>query len=1042
MTRLTISVLGELQVLIDNVPIQSFESDKVRALLAYLVVEADRPHPREALIALLWPDSSEEAARHNLRQALFNLRQVLGDHTARPPYLLITRDAIQYNRKSDYSLDLDQFNGYLHGWEKNQSRESTDASSLVPQLEEMVKLYKGEYLQHFSLGDSAEFEDWILVRRESLRQQMMNALTYLANEYEHRGDFRAARCYALHQLELDPWREEAHYQLMQVLALDGQRSAALAQYEACKRVLAEELGVEPAERTRDLYEQIRSDMLTGKDKTPPNIPSVPIHNLPVALTPFIGREQELAALDRLITDTSCRCITLVGPGGIGKTRLALQAADQHRNAFAGGAAFIPLASVGSVDVVIPAIANATHFSFYGPSDPKVQLLNYLRDKQMLLVVDNVEHLLVEDPHRGTIADLLIEILQGAGQIKLLVTSRESLNLQGEWPFEVVGLDFPTAEREDGLEEYGAVSLFLQRAQRARPGFQMNWEDKTSVARLCRLVEGMPLAIELAAAWVRLLSPAEIATEIEQSLDFLNAQMRDLPERHRSMRAVFDHSWQMLSTEEKGVLGRLSVFRGGFQRRAAEQVAGASLANLSSLVMRSLLRCTVSGRYDLHELIRQYAASKLAEEPHEQHAAQERHSLYYLGLLEEQGVKLQSHQQKEAAAELSGEMDNIRAAWDWLITNQKFVSLYRASPTLMYLFEVRNWFKEGEVTFRKTTDGLRASLLGSESATFHQVILNAILAHHGFFLLRLGRGEEAYAILSPSATFLRKSSEPLAAIYSLWYLGIDCWILGRFAEAKESLQESLALSRKYGERWYEAWTSEFLGRLVLDQGAYDDARHYLSEALAILRQLGDPSMTAHALSYLGRTIQALGEYREAEKLFQESLARAREIDYRFAIGLALDGLGKIAYAQGNYEKARDLFSESASLFREMGDTHRLSRTLNHQGLNSLALNRGVEAHNDFNSALRLAYEGGFTPSVLNALAGLAALAAQQKGSQETLELVLYILQHPSSTQETKNLAARLRLELEAKLSQEEIEVAQRHAGLKSLDELVRQVQANF
>src|SRR5574341_398441 len=386
MAHLTINVLGTLQVSMDDVPIQSFESDKVRALLAYLVVEADRSHSREKLIGLLWPDSSEEAARHNLRQALFNLRLALADHTARPPYFLITRNAIQFNRESDYSLDLDQFNSYFHAWEKNWGRESTDASTLLPQLEEMVKLYQGEYLQHFSLGDSAEFEDWIVVRRESLRQHMMAALTYLANEYEHRGNFQAARCYALHQLELDPWREEAHYQIMQVLALEGERSAALAQYENCKKVLAEELGVEPSAKTRELYEQIRSGTLTTRDKTFANTPSVPVHSLPVALTTFIGREQELADLDRLIADPEYRCLTLVGPGGIGKTRLALQAADQHRHAFTDGVAFIPLASVGSVNTVISAIANAIHFSFYGPSDPKVQLLNYLRDKHMLLVV--------------------------------------------------------------------------------------------------------------------------------------------------------------------------------------------------------------------------------------------------------------------------------------------------------------------------------------------------------------------------------------------------------------------------------------------------------------------------------------------------------------------------------------------------------------------------------------------------------------------------------------------------------------------------------
>lgn len=1042
MACLSLRVLGELQVLKDDVPIQAFESDKVRALLVYLAVEADHAHGREKLVGLLWPDYPEEAARHNLRQALFNLRVALGDHTAKPPYLLITRESIQFNRESDYSLDLDQFNTNFSVWEKNHGREGVTPSALVPLLEEMVQLYQGEFLQQFYLEGSEAFEEWLLVQREALYRRVMNVLTTLSNHYELRADYQSARRYALRQLELDPWREEAHGQMMRVLALEGQRSAALVQYENCRRILAQELGVEPSPQTRELYEQIRSGTLQPRLERPIPVPAAPFQNLPVSLTPFIGREQELAELGRLITEPECRCLTLVGPGGIGKTRLALQTAAQHRNEFAQGIAFIPLASVGIVDAVIPAIASAINLAFYGPTDPKVQLLNYLREKQMLLIVDNVEHLLVEGSQPGTIAELLIEILQAAAAVKLLVTSREALNLQGEWPFEVQGLAFPRVEQADGLDEYSAVALFVQRARRARPGLEMNAEDKAEVVRLCRLVEGMPLAIELAAAWVRILSPAEIAAEVERSLDFLNAQMRDLPERHRSMRAVFDRSWQMLSAEEKRVLGRLSVFRGGFQRQATENVAGASLPVLSSLVIRSLLRRTAAGRYDLHELIRQYAASKLAEDPRELHAVQERHSVYYLGLLEEEGLKLQSNRQKEALAELTTEIDNLRAAWDWSIAAQRFIPLYQVSATLMYLFELCNWFKEGEVTFRKTAEALRASPPGSGSDTVEQVPLNVMLAHWGFFRSRLGRSEEAYAILSPSAEFLRTAflqmgADPFPVIYSHFYLGIVCWILGRFSEAKESLQESLALARTYGERWLEALDSGFFGTLAIEQGEYNQARQYLGEALAIFRQLGDPSMTAHTLSYLGCTMQILGEYRQAEKLLRESLEVAREIGYRFAVGLALDGLGQVASAQEHYEEARVFFSESAELFREMGDTHRLSRTLNYHGFNSLALSQGAEAQNAFNAALRMASEGGFMPAALNALAGLTALETSQKASQGTLELVLYLLQHPASSQETKNLATRLRAELESRLTEEEIEAARERVGVIDLDELVRQ-----
>jgi len=759
-------------------------------------------------------------------------------------------------------------------WKKAKGEESTAPSTLLSRLEEMVSLYRGEFLQHFYMADSTEFENWIVVQRETSRQQAMEVLSYLSNEHALHGDYQAARHYAGRQLEL---------------------------------------GVEPSAKTRDLYEQIRSGMLKANPTLPSDPPSNPIHNLPVSLTPFIGREEELADLAQLIADRECRCVTLVGPGGIGKTRLALRTADQQWYTFVDGAAFIPLASVSSNDAVISTVANAIHFAFYGPTDPKIQLINYLREKQMLLVVDNVEHLLGTGSQQETIIELLIEILEQAPQIKLLVTSREALNLQGERLFEVRGLALPDFEQVDKVDDFGAVALFIQRARQVCPGLALSAEDKTGIVRLCRLVEGMPLAIELAASWMRILSPAEIATEIEQSLDFLNAEIRDLPERHRSMGAVFDRSWQRLPVNEQLVLGRLSVFRGGFQRHAAEQVAGASLPILSSLVIRSLLRRTATGRYDLHELIRQYAASKIAKLPEEMRSAQERHSLYYLGLLEEQGVRLQSHQQKDAVAELIVDMDNIRAAWDWSIATRGFIRLYDVSARLMHLYEVRNWFKEAENMFRKTADALRISIQGAESNAVHQVALHAMLAHWGFFRFRLGKAEEAYSILSSSAAFLRTRSGTLATIYSHFYLGIDCWILGKFSEARQSFQASRALAREYGEHWHEAMDSEFLGRVAIEQGEYKEARQSLSEALALLRRLGDPSMTAHTLSYLGRAMQSLGEYREAEKLLRESLQLSRENGYRFATGLALDGLGKIAHLEGRYGEAQVFFSDGAALF---------------------------------------------------------------------------------------------------------------------------------
>jgi predicted ATPase/transcriptional regulator with XRE-family HTH domain len=758
----------------------------------------------------------------------------------------------------------------------------------------------------------------------------------------------------------------------------------------------------------------------------------PHNNLPFLPTPLIGRQGEVEQLNQLLCDPECRLLTLVGPGGIGKTRLAVEAAAQVQAAFTDGVYFVPLASVSSIDAVIPTIANAIHFVFYGLGDPKVQLRNYLRDKQILLVVDNVEHLLGVE----TVVELLVEILQQAAQVKLLVTSRESLRMHDEWVFEVRGLPIPEDIHAEGSSQNTSVELFLQRARRAYVEFIATSEDYPAIVRICQLVDGNPLGIELAASWVRTLYCDEIATEIERGLDFLAVRARDLPPNHHSLRAVFDHSWRLLTKEEQGILLRLSVFHGGFRHEAVEIVTGATLSALSILMTKSLIRRSSAGRYDLHELIRQFAASNLANDPEEMGIAKERHASYYIGLLEAQGVRLQSYQQKEAATELTADIDNIRAAWDWSIANHEFIRLYQVSTGLMHLFEVRNWFNEAEITFRKTVDSLQASIRGSEMDVTHQVALQAMLAHLGYLQFRLGRGEDAYNILSPSTAFLRTCAEPMAAVYALYYLGIDCCILGKFSEAKDSLEASRVLARECGEHWFEAMDSEFLGRIAIEQGEYKQARQYLSEALAMLRELGDPSMIAHTLSYLGRTMQLLGEYREAEKLLRESLELSRENGYHVAMSLALFGLGKIAYVERRYEEAQRFFSESARLFQEIGDTHRLSRTLYHQGLNSLALGDAIGAKNDFCTALNLAYKGGFTPSTLNTLTGLAALEAQQKASQETLELILYIAQHPASIQETKKLAEQLQMEVEAKLRPEQVGAAREKIGLKSLDAFVQ------
>lgn len=910
MAHLSLSVLGSLQVLVDDTPVTTLESDKVRALLVYLAVEGDRPHRRESLVGLLWPECSEQVARHNLRQALFNLRLAIGDQNARPSFLLISREAIQLNRASDYWLDLAQFNAIVQACATERGRGSEDASIRAARLEEMVKLYRGEFLQGFFLKDSAEFEEWALVQRESLHGQALEALSTLAEYYEEHGDFKAARRHAARQLALDPWREEAHCQLMRALALDGQRSAALAHYETCRRVLVEELGVEPSAKTRELAEQIRAGKLKTQGESIPFLPAAPLHNLPASLTSFHGREQELADLGRLLANPECRCISLIGLGGVGKTRLAVETAQRHLAGFAHGVAFASLASVRSVEVAIPTIASAVQVQFYGPDDPKDQLLDYLRAKQMLLLLDNVEQLLTEDPLPAGLVEFVIDILQRAPGVKLLVTSREALNLQGEWVFDVRGLACSGVEQAEKVDEYAAVALFIQRARRVSPGLAFGQADLAAIAQLCCLVDGMPLAIELAATWTRVLSPAEIAREIERNLDFLSASARDLPQRHRSMRVVFDHSWQRLSAGEREALAQLSTFRGGFSRGAAEQVAGASLPVLSSLVNRSLLRVAAAGRYELHELVRQYSAARLAAVPQAHAATRRRHCVFFLALAEAGGAKTFQVDQKAWLQRLEAELNNLRAALRWTLEQGEIELALRLCGALGLLWEVHGHVKEGrrwveEALAHQAPAPLPLRIKALKVAGRMAFAQRDLAAAQAFYEEALALSQEA-GDLSEVASLLNS-------------LGNVAWARDDLGRAGELYDQVLTVRRRQNDEGGIARVLNNLGLVAMRLRQFERAAQLMEEGVSLTRSLGDQEALADMLFNLGlATVRIKGGAARAAVHLAASVELSRELGYRTVLAYALNNLAMLALHEGDQGKATSLAQESLELCRGLED----------------------------------------------------------------------------------------------------------------------------
>jgi serine/threonine protein kinase/tetratricopeptide (TPR) repeat protein len=602
----------------------------------------------------------------------------------------------------------------------------------------------------------------------------------------------------------------------------------------------------------------------------------PRHNLPAQPTPFVGREAELTELARLLADPDVRLLTILGGGGMGKTRLALEAGAAQLNNFQHGVYFVSLAPLQSAEAIVPTVAGALGFSFYEGGKPRQQLLDYLREKNKLLIMDNFEHLLASpEPGRGDGAGLVADVLQAAPAVKVLTTSRARLNVQGETLFRLAGMDFPEplpqaeAETPEDAADYSAVKLFLQSARRVQPGFELATDDLKYVVRICWLVGGMPLGILLAAAWLTMLTPAEIADqisgEIEASLDFLETDLRDVPERQRSLRAVFDYSWNLLGERERAVFAGLSVFRGGFVREVAQAVTSATLRELRVLVDKSLLYRNPIGRYEVHELLRQYGLDKLVQLG-ELETLRQRHLEAYLSLAG-QGEAPGGQQEEDWLHHLADETDNLRAALDWCLRSGSAQSGLRLALQLISL-----WGTYGHWSERR--DWLTRLLAMAPEPT-----------------LERARGLEA--------------------------LGHTAYSLGDYAQALALCEESLALSESLGDlpaiadaTFRLAWPAFALG---------DRARSYalLERSMHLYQQLDNRDREAFVVLVLGELMRAEGDLERARELHEQSVALHREPVGKAILPTALYNLACVLIHFGELDRSQELLRESISIELERG-----------------------------------------------------------------------------------------------------------------------------
>lgn len=943
---LSLFLLGPPRVEIDGEAI-AFPRQKSLALLVHLAVTGEQQR-RDTLAALLWPESAD--ARGSLRRELSSLKSALGNGD----WLDADRETISLT--GEIRLDVHDF--------------LTAARSDDPaRLAQAADLYRDDFLTGFSLADAPDFDDWRFFASEEYRRTCAAALERLIAHHQNRGDPDAAIPYARRLLALDNLHEPSHRLLMRLYALTSQHSAALRQYDECVRLLDEELGVPPEQETTELHEAIRTRRFPAEDDrrtggpgegvTSPSHPVTPSPgHLPTPATSFIGRERELSELSALLSRPDMRLAVVVAPGGMGKTRFAIEAARQLAGDFPDGVWFASLVGVSEASQMLAALVQLLGAPM-GAGDAKDALLRFFARRRLLLVLDNFEQL-------ADAAPVLADLLASGPDVKLLVTSRVRLNLREEWVFPLAGLataDDGRQTTDERVEAGSAVRLFVERAGQVQPDFDAE-ADAEAVAAICRAVEGMPLGIELAASWLRAMNCGEIVAEIRRDVDFLRTSLRNVPEQHRSMRAVFERSWALLTEDEQQGLARLSVFQGGFTRAAAEAVAEVRLPLLSGLVDHSLLRHAASGRYDIHELLRQFAAEQLGKNG-EAEAIQDKHADYFLRFLSERRADLEWRRLQEALGELIPERENLFAGWRWACQRALFPQIRIAAKVLplycnltsaqengLQLFDQAIAAAEAKVGPEDERPGLlgilrwrqqcylqpshhqpdaylerlfatRALLLESKEDVQNE--LARMSGAIGTQLATVGKGEEGARWMEDAIRHFteRRAFVDLGKVYCRF-------ALLRLGEGKLFQSDEIfgRAADAWGQAKLPAYPLIFRSSVYLQQGRFEEAQRLLEQA----REMGDdpfmrdfPSMGGPGIvDYeLSQTTVALGALDAAMLHFQ----RVREISEAEGRPWAIAHSpmytpGTILRLQGKMQAARRQIENDVAIVRSVGFKQRI------------------------------------------------------------------------------------------------------------------------
>lgn len=952
MATFSLCLFGSLHITRADTPLSGFRSSRERALLAFLAAEANRPHARSALAELLWEGYPAPSALKNLRNTLSHLRSLLApgqDEDAAHPLLSIDPNFVQFNADGLLcSVDVLLFDNHLDWCAAHGHLNGDLCAECHAHFVQALALYRGDCLADLATDESIALEEWRLREQERRHRQAIDALGKVAAYAAAQADYPQVERYAQRWLALEAWNEAAHRHLIRALAQQGERGQALRQYETCRRILAAELSVEPDEETERLVAQVRRGDFE-KREAPLRLegdrpgPAPTAFHLPAQETPFVGRADEVAAVVRVLQNANCRLLTLTGPGGVGKTRLALAVAEYLHRAqaadeliFPDGIFFVSLAAVQESSALAAPLAETLQIPLRlsdGSASATIQeqLLRYLANKRIFLLLDSLEHL-------PGATDLIAEMLATAPGLQVLATSREHLDMPQEYVYIVEGLPYPhprpapldKAGQPGPAVEYPAAQLLLYHIRRVQPNFILDNPAAQAMQRICQRVEGMPLALEMAASWAGVLSLARIAEGIEQSLALLARPNPKRSDRHRTMRAVFETSWQRLSPQEQTTFAQLSVLRGSFSLEAAQAVAQAQILTVFTLIHHSFISFDAgTDRYSIHELLRQFGAEQLARNGSVESQTRERQSAFYCDWLQHLHTEFLAGSRTDADLLFGREFENVYTAWLWAAHSGDGARLLLAQEGLFTFLQLRNRLEEA----------LALSQVGVEG-TQELRLRSGLLSWQGRFLVLLCRHEQArqkleqvlllLAELAARGEDVRQAQADAFLRYGSLHYQID------LHRTKELYGRALALYQELSDRWQMAHAHSFLISTNRDLGDLAASERHGAESLRLCAPFGNTPIQSETLQELARTLLMKGDFAQAEGCLQQSLALCREFgdDLRLAWGYSF--LGQLRACTHAYAEAAELLEQSIDICFDLGRPYESMRALFFLGLVRMSL----------------------------------------------------------------------------------------------------------